>query len=79
MKGFENRVVQNYSTNFNQVNYNTTLIYDDRITKTSIPAKIPEEYGSSSRGTKLRGTGSGSTGQPASRYYKIKYYENKKL
>jgi hypothetical protein len=44
MKGYENKIVQYCTKNFNQGKDNTTLIYDDGFTKKSIPAKIPDEY-----------------------------------
>jgi hypothetical protein len=38
-------MVQHCTKDFNQGKDNTYLIYDDGFTKTSIPVKIPEEYG----------------------------------
>jgi hypothetical protein len=41
----KNRVVHHYTKDFNRGKDRTILIYDDDLTKKSIPAKIPEEYG----------------------------------
>jgi hypothetical protein len=44
IRGNENRVVENCTTDFNQGKDNITLIYDDSFRKGSIPVKIPEKY-----------------------------------
>jgi hypothetical protein len=45
MKGYESQIVQHCTKNFNHGKDNTTLVDDDGYTKSSIPIKIPEEYG----------------------------------
>jgi hypothetical protein len=44
IKVYENQVVQFCTKDFNQGKDNTTLIYDDCLTKRFIPVKIPEKY-----------------------------------